>query len=59
MEFSQHLGLLIETTKYSDCITINCWYAPTAYDILEFINSQKPENVNKELVIDFIKRILH
>ena len=55
MCFTAEEFLDLWTTLFSDCVAINCWNAPTVYDIFEFINSQKIKNVSKEVVIDFIK----
>jgi hypothetical protein len=43
------------TTPYSDCIDIDGWHAPTAYDIVKFMKSQ-PKNESMEVAIDFIKK---
>ena len=43
------------TTRYSDCINIDCYHAPTIFDILEFVNSQT-NNYSTDDVIDFIKQ---
>jgi hypothetical protein len=56
MCFTAEEFLDLWTSRFSDCVAINCWHAPTVYDILEFINSQKPQNVSREAVIDFIKK---
>jgi DNA repair photolyase len=44
------------TCKYSDCIDIDGWHAPTAMDIVEFMKSQKPKNTSLEEVIEYIKK---
>ncbi|MGD0071583.1 MAG: radical SAM protein [Candidatus Bathyarchaeia archaeon] len=56
MCFTAEEFLDLWTTPYSDCISIDCWHAPTAYDIFEFINSQRIKNVSKDVVINFIKK---
>jgi DNA repair photolyase len=56
MCFTAEEFLDLWTTPYSDCVAIDCWHAPTAYDIFEFINSQRIKNVSKEVVINFIKK---
>jgi DNA repair photolyase len=44
------------TIPFSDCVSINGWNAPTVYDILEFITCQDLKDVNKEAVIEYIKK---
>ena len=43
------------TTPYSDCIDIDGWHAPTAYDIVKFIKSN-PTNASLEEIIEHIKK---
>lgn len=56
MCFTAEEFLDLWTSRYSDCVAIDCWHAPTAYDILEFINAQNIKNVRREVVIDFVKK---
>jgi len=42
------------STKYSDCVDIDCWHAPTAYDILELM--QQNQSLTKEEIIDTLKQ---
>jgi DNA repair photolyase len=51
MCFTAEEFLDLWTTPYSDCINVNSWHAPTAYDIVKFIKSS-PTNACLEEVID-------
>ena len=44
------------TTKYSDCVNIDSWHAPTAYDIIQFMKSQSTTNTSLEEMIEYIKK---
>ena len=54
MCFTAEEFLDLWTTPYSDCINVNSWHAPTAYDIVKFIKSH-PTNACLEEVIDIKK----
>ena len=51
MCFTAEEFLDLWTTPYSDCINVNSWHAPTAYDTVKFIKSN-PTNACLEEVID-------
>jgi DNA repair photolyase len=55
MCFTAEEFLDLWTTPYSDCINVNSWHAPTAYDTVKFIKSN-PTNTSLEEVIDHIKK---
>jgi hypothetical protein len=55
MTFTAEEFIDLWTCKYSDCIDIDGWHAPTAYDIVKFIKSH-PTNASLEEVIDHIKK---
>ena len=56
MSFTAEEFLDLWTTPYSDCVNIEGWNAPTAYDIVQFMKSQNPANTSLEEVIEHIKR---
>ena len=56
MSFTAEEFIDLWTCKYSDCIDIDGWNAPTAYDIIKFEKSQSPKQVTIEQVIDHIKK---
>ena len=55
MSFTAEEFIDLWTTSYSDCVNIDGWHAPTAYDIVKFIKSH-PTNVSLEEVIEHIKK---
>jgi hypothetical protein len=55
MNFTAEEFLDLWTTPYSDCINIDGWHAPTAYDIVKFIKSH-PTNASLEEVIEHTKK---
>ena len=44
------------TLPFSDCVAIDCWHAPTAYGIIEFVRSQGSKNVSVEQVIEHVRK---
>jgi hypothetical protein len=44
------------TTAYSDCVNIDSWHAPAAYDITQFMKSQYSTNASLEKVIEYLKK---
>ena len=56
MCFTAEEFLDLWTCKVSDCIAIEPWHAPKAFDIVKFIKSQNPKNTSLEEVIDHIKK---
>jgi hypothetical protein len=56
MSFTAEEFLDLWSCKYSDCIDIDGWHAPTAYDIVEFMKSQGSSNPSLEGVIDYVKK---
>ncbi len=56
MSFTAEEFIDLWTTPYSDCVNIDSWHAPTAYDIVKFMKSQNPKNVSMEDTIDYIKK---
>jgi DNA repair photolyase len=44
------------TTKYSDCVSIDCGHAPTVYDILELMNSRNNKHIKKKVAVSYIKK---
>ena len=55
MSFTAEEFIDLWTCKFSDCIAIDSWHAPTAYDIVKFIKSH-PTNASLEEVIEHIKK---
>ena len=55
MSFTAEEFLDTWTCKYSDCIDIDGWHAPTAYDIVKFMKAH-PTNASLEEVIEHIKK---
>jgi 3-methyladenine DNA glycosylase AlkD len=54
--FTSEEFLDLWTTKYSDCVDIDSWHAPTAYAFVEFLRCQDATDVKVEEVIDYVKR---
>ncbi|MCW3983205.1 MAG: radical SAM protein [Candidatus Bathyarchaeota archaeon] len=54
MCFTSEEFLDLWTTPYSDCVNIDGWNAPTAYDILKKIKNQP--KASKEQIIELIKK---
>lgn len=60
MKFTSEEFFDLWTTPYSDCVDINCWHAPTAYDIWCFLKTQNNRNsISLDDVIEFIKKNFH
>jgi hypothetical protein len=47
------------TTPYSDCVDINCWHAPTSFDLWNFLKSKNGKWVSLREIIEFIKKNFH
>lgn len=47
------------TTPYSDCVDINCWHAPTSYDLWKFLKTKNGKWVGLEEAVEFIKKNFH
>ena len=56
MCFTSEEFLDLWTTPFSDCVSINGWNAPTAFDILELMKSNNNNQISKEDTIDQIKK---
>jgi len=56
MCFTSEEFLDLWTTKYSDCVDIDSWDAPTEFDIVKFMKSQDPANASLDEAIDHIKK---
>jgi len=47
------------TTPYSDCVDINCWHAPTLYDMLYFLKSQNYRKTELYEIVGFVRNNFH
>lgn len=43
------------TTSYSDCVDINCWHAPTSYDLWRYLKNQRGKWVTLDEAMKFIE----
>lgn len=46
------------TTPYSDCVNINCWHAPTSYDLWKLVKTKNGSWVCLEEAVEFVKKNL-
>lgn len=44
------------TTPYSDRVDINCWHAPTSYDIWCFVKAQKGRWIGLDEAMQFVRK---